>query len=212
MAPNADTKPVTRRVALYLRVSTNNGQTTDNQAMELEAVAEYSGWEVVKVYKDEGISGAKSREKRPGLDALLKDAARRKFDMIAAWSVDRLGRSLQDLVGFLAEIHGLGVDLYLHQQAVDTTTPGGKALFQIMGVFAEFERSMIRDRINAGLVRARAQGKRLGRPPAAPEVEERIRARLAEGVGVRKVAVLEGVGVSVVQRVKSEIHSKVPKQ
>ena len=191
-------------MALYLRVSTNNGQTTENQALELEAVAKYSGWDVVKVYKDEGISGAKGREKRPGLDALLKDAARRKFDLIASWSVDRLGRSLQDLVGFLAEIHALGVDLYLHQQAVDTTTPGGKALFQIMGVFAEFERAMMRDRINAGLARARAQGKRLGRPPVAPEVEERIRARLAEGLGMRKVAALEGVGVSVVQRVKTK--------
>ena len=203
MAPNTHTKPGTRRVALYLRVSTNNGQTTENQALELEAVAKYSGLEVVKVYKDEGISGAKGREKRPGLDALLKDAERRKFDMIAAWSVDRLGRSLQDLVGFLAEIHALGVDLYLHQQAVDTTTPGGKAMFQMMGVFAEFERSIMRDRINAGLARARAQGKRLGRPPVAPEVEQRIRARLAEGVGVCKVAAMEGVGVSVVQRVKA---------
>ncbi len=83
--------------------------------MELEVVAEYSGWEVVKVYKDEGIAGAKGREKRPGLDALLKDAARRKFDLIAAWSVDRLGRGLEDLVDFLAEIHALAVDLYLHQ-------------------------------------------------------------------------------------------------
>ena len=122
MAPKAKTKPATRRVALYLRVSTKNGQTSENQTMELEAVAEYSGWEVVKVYKDEGIYGAKGREKRPGLDVLLKDFARRKFDLIAAWSVDRLGRRLQDLVDFLAEIHALAVDLYLHQQAVDTTT------------------------------------------------------------------------------------------
>ncbi len=122
MAPKAKTKPATRRVALYLRVSSKNGQTTENQTRDLEAVAEYSGWEGVKVYKAEGISGAKGREKRPGLDVLLKDAARRKFDLIAAWSVDRLGRGLQDLVDFLAEIHALGVDLYLYQQAVDTTT------------------------------------------------------------------------------------------
>ena len=94
-------------MALYLRVSTKNGQTTENQAMELEAVAEYSGWEVVKVYKDEGISGAKGREKRPGLDVLLKDSARRKFDLIAAWSVDRLGRRLPDLVDLLDRKSGV---------------------------------------------------------------------------------------------------------
>ena len=91
------------------------------------------------------ISGAKGRDKRPALDAMLKDATRKRFDVIAAWSVDRLGRSLQHLVTMLSHIHGAGIDLYLHQQAVDTSTPSGRAIFQMMGVFAEFERSMIRD-------------------------------------------------------------------
>ena len=192
-----------KRVAMYLRVSTD-GQTTENQRLELEQIAEHSGWRIVGTYEDHAISGAKGREKRPALDNLLKDANRRKFDLVAAWSVDRLGRSLQNLLEFLAEIQALGVDLYLHQQGIDTTTPAGKAMFQMCGVFAEFERSIMRDRINAGLARAHAQGKRLGRPPVAPEVEQRIRARLAEGVGVCKVAAMEGVGVSVVQRVKAD--------
>jgi DNA invertase Pin-like site-specific DNA recombinase len=129
------------RVAIYSRVSTDH-QTTENQERELQAIAERIGWTVVKVYRDQGVSGAKSRQDRPAFDALCKDASRRQFDLIAAWSVDRLGRSLQDLVGFLTEIHALGVNLFLHQQGVDTTTPAGKPLFQMMGVFAEFERAM----------------------------------------------------------------------
>ena len=130
------------RVAIYSRVSSDR-QTTENQERELQAIAGRLGWIVVKVYRDQGISGSKGREGRPAFDALCKDASRRQFDLIAAWSVDRLGRSLQDLVGFLTEIHALGVNLFLHQQGIDTTTPAGKALFQMMGVFAEFERAMI---------------------------------------------------------------------
>ena len=192
-----------KRVALYLRVSTD-GQTTENQRLELERIAEHSGWKLVGTYEDHAISGAKGRENRPALDNLLQDANRRKFDLVAAWSVDRLGRSLQNLLKFLAEIHALGVDLYLHQQGIDTTTPTGKAMFQMCGVFAEFERSIIRERINAGLTRAKANGKRLGRPKVDPEVEEAIRDALHRGdKGIRKIARELGVGVSVVQRVKS---------
>ena len=108
-------------------------------------------------YTDEGVSGAKGRDKRPGFDALLKGVARREFDLIAAWSVCRLGRSLQDLIGFLAEIQARSVDLYLHQQALDTSTPSGRAMFQLLGVFAEFERAMIRSRVVAGLNRVRGK-------------------------------------------------------
>ena len=192
-----------RRVGLYLRVSTSNGQTTQNQLLELEAVAERSGWQVVKVYEDEGISGAKTRQQRPGLDALMKDAARRKFEIVAAWSVDRLGRSLQDLIGTLAELQALSVDLYLHQQAVDTTTPAGRALFQMMGVFAEFERAMIRERIHAGLARARAQGTRLGRPPMDSEKSGHILETLSSGHGIRTTARICGVSAGTVRRLKS---------
>ena len=160
--PTTGRAAVKRRVGIYLRVSTD-GQTTENQRRELEAVAERSGWEIVGIYEDAGISGSNGRHKRPGFDRLLNDATARKINMIAAWSVDRLGRSLQDLVGFLNELQALHCHLYLHQQAIDTTTPSGRAMFQMCGVFAEFERSMIVERVNAGLKRAKAQGVRLGR-------------------------------------------------
>jgi DNA invertase Pin-like site-specific DNA recombinase len=155
-----------KRVGIYLRVSTG-GQTTENQRRELEAAAARSGWQVVGVYEDAGISGAKGRDKRPGFDRLLKDVTARKINMIAAWSVDRLGRNLQDLVGFLTELQAPGCDLYLHQQALDTSTPSGRAMFQMCGVFAEFERGMIRERVNAGLARAKERGTRLGRRPSS---------------------------------------------
>jgi DNA invertase Pin-like site-specific DNA recombinase len=117
------------------------------------------GCDIVKVYKDHGISGAKGRDKRPAFNALHRDATKRQFDMVMAWSVDRLGRSLQDLITFLSELHALGIDLFLHQQGLDTTTPAGKAMFQMLGVFAEFERAMIQERVRAGLRRARSEGK-----------------------------------------------------
>lgn len=195
---------MTKRAALYLRVSTD-GQTTDNQRRELLEVAARTGWIITEVYEDAGVSGAKGRDKRPAFDRLLKDAARRKFDIVAAWSVDRLGRSLQDLVSFLSDIHGYGIDLYLHQQGIDTTTPTGKAMFQMLGIFAEFERSMIRDRVNAGLARAKAKGVILGRRKTDLETENAIRATLATGTGILKTAKLHGVGTSVVQRIKAEI-------
>jgi DNA invertase Pin-like site-specific DNA recombinase len=153
-----------KRAVLYLRVSTVD-QTTANQERELREIAGRMGCEITKVYKDHGISGAKGRDKRPQFDALCKAAARREFDVVMAWSVDRLGRSLQDLVGFLGELHALGIELFLHQQGLDTTTPAGKAMFQMMGVFAEFERAMIRERVVAGIARARDDGTRLGRRP-----------------------------------------------
>ncbi|MCR6631398.1 MAG: recombinase family protein [Magnetospirillum sp.] len=189
-----------KRVALYTRVSTS-GQTTENQRRELEAVAARSGWDIVHVFEDSGISGAKGRDKRPQFDAVCKGATRREFDMVMAWSVDRLGRSLQDLVAFINELAAVGCDLYLHQQALDTSTPSGRAMFQMCGVFAEFERGMIRERVAAGLGRAKAQGKTLGRPKAGAEVEARIRKLHGGGMGKLKIARTLGVGVSVVQRI-----------
>jgi len=189
-----------KRVALYVRVSTD-GQTTENQRRELVDVAGRHGWEIVETFTDKGISGAKGRDQRPGFDALCKGIARRDFDMVAAWSVDRLGRSLQDLVTFLGELHGKHVDLYLHQQGLDTSTPAGRAMFQMLGVFAEFERAMIRERVNAGIARARAQGKRLGRPPVAPMVADRVRRAKAKGLSVRKIAAKYDLGLATVQRI-----------
>jgi DNA invertase Pin-like site-specific DNA recombinase len=189
------------KAALYVRVSTT-GQTVENQLRQLRAVARRHGWQVAGVFKDEAISGAKGREKRPGFDKLLEAVMRRDVDLVAAWSVDRLGRSFQDLVTVLGEIHAKGCDLYLHQQGIDTRTPSGKALFQMMGVFAEFEGAMMVERVRSGLARAKAQGKQLGRPrkddPAEIAEVKRLR---RQGLGINKIARHMGVGSSYVQRI-----------
>ena len=190
------------KVAIYVRVSTNE-QTTENQVRELTEWADRAGHEVVTIYDDNGISGAKSREYRKEFDKLLKGAVRREFDLVAAWSVDRLGRSLQDLIGFLQELHGAGVDLYLHQQALDTSTPSGKAMFQMMGVFAEFERAMISERVKSGLARAKSNGKILGRPKVSKQREAQILKLREDGMGILKIGKELGVGTSTVQRVIS---------
>src|SRR3954467_10092160 len=194
---------IMKRVALYLRVSTDK-QTTDNQRRELEAVAERSRWKVVKVYEDAGISGAKGRDRRPGLDAMMKAVNAKEFDMVASWSVDRLGRSLTDLLGILQNLHEKGVGLFLHQQGLDTSTTAGKAMFQMLGVFAEFERGIIRERVNAGLARAKANGTKLGRRRVELAVEARILELKAQGDGVHKIRKKLGIGASVVQRVLSQ--------
>jgi DNA invertase Pin-like site-specific DNA recombinase len=198
-----------KRVALYLRVSTT-GQTTANQRRNLETAAVRHGWNVVAVYQDAGISGAKGREKRPGLDRLLKSVARREIDMVAAWSVDRLGRSLQDLLSLLGELHAKDVDLYLHQQGLDTSTPSGRAMYQMMGVFAEFERAMIRERVMVGLARARKEGTQLGRKrleDTDPKKTARILAMRAKGAGVRRIASELGAGVGTVLRIVGQDQS-----
>jgi len=166
-----------KKVAIYVRVSTDK-QTVENQLRELRQIAERRGWEVVHEYHDAGISGSKGREARPGLDEMLKDVQRRRFDVVMAWAIDRLGRSLIDLLGTIQTLEACGVDLYLDQQAIDTTTPAGKLMFQITGAFAEFERSMIRQRVRAGLKRAGARGSTLGR-----ELEKRIQGQLRAGKG-----------------------------
>lgn len=196
------TKP--RRAALYARVSTT-GQTTENQLRELRAAAERNGWEVVQEFVDRGISGAKGRDKRPAFDALWKGATRRDFDIVMVWSVDRIGRSLQHLVGFLAELHAKRVDLFLHQQGIDTTTPGGKALFQMMGVVGELERSLIAERVRAGVARAKAAdpSKRWGRKPIElthPDVAARITELRKHGKGMRTIADELGISSKTVWR------------
>src|SRR3979411_2633023 len=188
-----------KRVAIYLRVSTSK-QDTDNQRRELEAVAVRSGWKVVKVYEDAGISGAKGRDQRTGRDALMKAVNSKEFHMVASWSVDRLGRSLTDLLSILQALHEKGVGLFLHQQGLDTSTSAGKAMFQMLGVFAEFERGIIRERVNAGLARARQNGTKLGRRRVKPSVEATIRALRAKGEGILKSARWLAVGPSVAQR------------
>ena len=176
-------------------------RTTNTQ---LWAAAARAGWTIVATFEDQGISGTKGRDERPAFDQLHRAITRREVDVVMAWSVDRLGRSLQDLVAFLGELRAVGCDLYLHQQGVDTTTPAGRALFQMLGVFAEFERAIIVERVRAGIARAEAEGKHLGRPRINGETERAIRAALAEGKGIRKVARECGVGTSVVQRIAAE--------
>jgi DNA invertase Pin-like site-specific DNA recombinase len=194
-----------RSAAIYVRVSTDK-QTVENQVRELRQIAERRGWEVVEQYSDAGISGSKGRDDRPGLDQMLKDAQRRRFDVVMAWAIDRLGRSLIDLLGTIQALEACGVDLYLDQQALDTTTPAGRLMFQVTGAFAEFERSMIRQRINAGLKRAVDAGKTLGRPRISEKLEKRIREHLRAGDGILKVAREIGVGTGTVQRIAQEMH------
>lgn len=187
------------RVAIYLRVSTKD-QTTENQRRELEQVAAQRGWTVATVYEDAGVSGSKGRDKRPAFDALLKAATRGEFNMVAAWSVDRLGRSMSHLVTFMDDLRALGCGLYLHQQALDTSTPSGRAMFQMIGVFAEFERAMIVERVNAGLATARAKGTRLGRPSVSPAIAAKVHQLRATGMGKVKIARELGIGTGTVQR------------
>ena len=195
---------MSKRAAIYVRVSTDK-QTVENQVAALRQIAQRRGWEIVEQYHDAGISGSKGRDGRPGLDQMLKDASRRKFDVIMAWAIDRLGRSLIDLLGTIQTVEACGVDLYLDQQSIDTTTPAGKLMFQVCGAFAEFERSMIQQRVRDGLKRAAEKGNYPGRPKISEALEKRIQTQLRAGKGILRVAREIGVGTGTVQRIKAEI-------
>ena len=204
-----------RRSALYLRVPTD-GQTVANQRRVLEAVAERRGWPIVATYEDAGISGAKGRECRPGFNDMLNDATRRRFDILLFWSIDRLGRSTAMVATALAELEAAGVATYADKEAVDATTPHGRAMLQMAAVFGELERAMIRERVMAGLARAKAESpeqrrrrgkKAIGRPKLSKKTEDAIRERLSEGIGIIRVAKLVGVGVGSVHRIKRSVSS-----
>lgn len=197
-----------KRVAFYARCSTD-GQTVQNQLDELAEVAKRSGWQVVATFADSGISGTMGREGRPEFDKLLKAVTRREIDMVVAWSVDRLGRSLQHLIPFLSDLQAKGVDLFLLQQGLDTSTPSGRAMFQMLGVFAEFEAAMIRERVRAGVARAKRRGTKSGRPIGRPKLdgkrEAAVRAALTSGTGILKVATTLGIGTGTVARIAGEM-------
>ena len=193
-----------KRAAIYVRVSTDK-QTVENQLRELRQIAERRGWKVVEEYHDAGISGSKGRNQRPGLDQMLKDASRRRFDVVMAWAIDRLGRSLIDLLDTIQSLEASSVDLFLEQQSIDTTTPAGKLMFQVCGAFAEFERSMIRQRVKLGLKRAVANGKRLGRPQIEGELERKAQRELRKGKGIIAVAKQLGLGTGTVHRIRREM-------
>jgi DNA invertase Pin-like site-specific DNA recombinase len=192
------------KVAIYARVSTD-GQSVNAQVSELQDVARKRGWTVIQEFTDKGISGAKGRDQRPALDAMLKAATRGEFEAVMAWSVDRLGRSLQHLVAGLGDLQAAGVGLYLHKQGLDTSTPSGRAMFGMLGVFAEFEREMIRERVMAGLKNARAKGtksgKAFGRPRVGKDVERKVRALRAKQWGVNRIARELCVGSGTVRRI-----------
>src|SRR6516165_1723074 len=193
-----------KRAALYVRVSTDK-QTVENQVASLTEVAKGRGWEIVATFNDAGISGAKGRKDRPGLDQLLKDASKGRFDVVMTWAIDRLGRSLVDLLATVQHLENCGVDLFIDQQSIDTTTPTGKLMFQIVGAFAEFERSMIRQRVHAGLKRAVAEGKTLGRPLNDPDAIAKAKRALRKGMGINRTAKLVGLSNGTVQRLKEEL-------
>ena len=195
---------MTKRAALYVRVSTDR-QTVENQVAALTKVAEARGSQIVETFNDAGISGAKGRTDRPGLDQMLKDAQRGSFDVVMVWAIDRIGRSLVDLLNTIEGLKACGVDLYLDQQAIDTTTPSGKLMLQMTGAFAEFERAMIQARIHAGLRRAVANGRKLGRPLNDPDAIDKARLALGDGLGINRVAKLVGLSNGTVQRIKGEM-------
>jgi len=189
------------RIAIYTRVSTPT-QSVENQRHELRRVAEARHWYVANEYADDGISGAKGRPERPGLDALLKAAVRGEFDLVAVWALDRLGRSLEHLVATVNELQSLGIDLYSHKQALDTSTPAGRLAFQVFGALAEYERELLRERVKAGLDRARRNGTRLGRPTNLnASVRAAIIALRANDQPIRKIASQLKVGTGTIYRV-----------
>ena len=193
------------KVALYTRVSTAE-QTVENQYRELLAVAQERGWEIVGHFSDEGISGAKGRSARPAFDQVWDMVTCRGVDMVAAWSVDRLGRSMKDLINFLDSLNRHGVNLYLHQQKLDTTTPMGRAMFGMYGIFAEFERSMIQERVKAGLARAEAEGRKGGRPVMYNDRADEI-ARLVKSTNIYQTSKGLGISRNAVARIVKQVKS-----
>jgi DNA invertase Pin-like site-specific DNA recombinase len=193
------------RVALYARVSTLHNQSPEMQLSELRECGARRGWEIVSEYVDEGVSG--SRERRPQLDRLMADAHRRKFDLIAVWKVDRFGRSLKHLVNSLADLDSLGVAFVSLRDNIDLSTPSGRLMFQIIGAMAEFEKSLIVERVRAGLRNAVARGVRLGRPKRAVDAAEIARLR-ASGASWREVALQMHIGVGTAIRAFQQIVNK----
>ena len=192
-------------MAIYARVSTaDKNQTVENQLRDLLAVAARQDWEIVATFTDEGISGSKGRDKRPAFDALLKGVARKDFDLIACFSVCRIGRSLPDLINFLGDIQAKGVDLYLHTQGLDTSTPSGALSYQMLSVFSSYERAILRERIMSGL---RRTTKKSGRKPMPQDRAEAIRKSLLDGEGIRATARLHKASTTTVTAIKRSLET-----
>jgi DNA invertase Pin-like site-specific DNA recombinase len=191
-----------KKCAIYSRVSTDS-QTTENQTRDLRAFAARMNYQIVAELSDHAISGSKGRRDRPAYNRLLELVARREIEIVLSWAVDRISRSLPDLLSFLGELKAKNVDLFLHQQNLDTSTPSGKALFQLLGVFAELESAILKERIHAGLNRARAEGKKLGRPSVAntPQVIASVKLLRQNGHSIHKIARDLKIGVGTCQKI-----------
>jgi DNA invertase Pin-like site-specific DNA recombinase len=185
------------RVAIYARVSTTNGQSPEMQLSDLREYASRRGWEVFAEYVDNGVSGAK--ESRPELNRLMADAHRRHFDVVLCWKIDRFGRSLKHLVNALADLDSYGIAFVSLRDNLDLSTPSGRLMFQIIGAMAEFERSLIQERVRAGLRNAKLKGKILGRPPLALDCSRIARLR-ASGASIRTISAQLGVSASTVHK------------
>ncbi len=188
------------RAVLYCRVSTNH-QTAENQLLELRSAAQRMGYSIVAELIDEGISGAKGRKDRPAFNRLHEMIQRRQIDCVMAWSICRLGRSTTDLSIFMADVQAAGIDLYIHQQSINTSTPAGRMVFGIFSALASWEREMITERINAGLARARAEGKKLGRPSTVNEnTKVAVKLLREKGTSIHNIAKQLQIGVGTTQR------------
>ncbi len=185
------------RVALYARVSTLNNQDPEMQLSELRDYAGRREWQIVEEYTDEGVSG--NKESRPALNRLMADACRRRFDAIVVWKIDRFGRSLKHLINSLAELAALGVLFVSLRDHLDLSTPSGRLMFQIIGAMAEFERSLIQERVRAGLRNARAKGKKLGRPRVVVDAVK-IASLRAQGFSWSQIGVQTGTSKGTAQR------------
>jgi DNA invertase Pin-like site-specific DNA recombinase len=190
---------MTKKVAIYARVSTDK-QTCENQLQELRATAQRMGYIIVQEFIDEGISGIKAS--RPALDLMMKMATQRKFDMVMCWSIDRLGRSLQNLIELLNQLESVRIDLFFHQQAIDTSTPMGKMMFSILGALGAYERELIRERVIAGLQTAKSRGVKLGRPSKVNDgMKNAVKLLRSNGMGIKKIAKELQIGVGTVYSV-----------
>ena len=190
-----------KKVVLYSRTS-HWESNPQNQINELKQVANRFGWTIIKEYTDKGISGAKGRDGRPEFDAMLKSAMKKEFDLVMFWAVDRASRNLTHLVQMMDDLHSKNVGMYFHQQAIDTTTPSGRAMISMAGVFAEFERSMLKERVLASHARAKAEGKTIGRPSAISDgLIKSIKFMRSKNVGIKRIARELGCGVGTIYKV-----------
>jgi len=197
-------------VAIYLRTSTSLKQTTDNQLVALQDYATRMNLEIDHIYKDEGVSGTK--DKRVGLDEMLKDAVKGKFSQILIFDISRLGRSLKHLINIMNDLNKANVRLIFIQNGIDTSNSTGQMMFQLLGVFAEWERNTIVDRVNAGLDRARLQGKKLGRPTSINEsVINAVKLLRNKNLGIRKIATELKLGVGTVIKIINQSNITITK-